>query len=406
MRSGLRKDGTGSMRRKARRTGPPHVALIVETSMAYGREILHGVARYVRENGPWTVYLEQRSLQDPAPPWLRDWDGDGIITGVSSAGSRLARRLGIPTVDLDDQRPGPGLPDLQSDHEAIGKLAAGHLLERGFKRFAFLGYPNFGWSDRCLAGFAAAALDADHPCESYRSAQSVSWGHQQPSWEDEVEGVSRWLLEQPKPLGLMACNDFRGIQALDACRRAGVAVPEEVAVIGVDNEELACELAYPPLSSVIPDCRRLGYEAAALLDRLMKGGAADRGPRLIEPLGVAIRQSTDVMAIADPDVAEAMRFIREHACDGIGVDDVLRRVSISRSVLQRRFRALLGRTIHQAIASIRLRRVEQLLVETSLPLESIAERVGFAHSEYLSTVFREATGSTPAAFRRRHSRRP
>ena len=387
--------------KRRERSGPPHVALIVETSMAYGREILHGVAQYIRENGPWTVYFEQRSLLDPAPSWFHDWEGDGIIYGSSFRGSRLARASGIPTVSLDDQRTGPGSAQIRSDHEAIGSLAADHLLDRGYTRFAFFGYPNLDWSRRCYEGFAARVRAEGYACAEYGAAQPVSWGHHLPSWETELNGVSRWIADQPRPLGLMACNDFRGVQALDACRRAGIAVPEEVAVIGVDNEVLACELAYPPLSSVIPDCRRIGYEAAAMLDQFMNGAAVPAETCVIPPLGIVSRQSSDATAIADPAVALAMRFIREHARDGIGVEDVLDRVPVSRSILQRRFRAVLGRTIHDMIAAERLRRVKELLVETDLSLPLVADRAGFTHPEYLSAVFRKATGFTLAAYRRR-----
>ncbi len=390
------------MKRQRSRSGPPHVAFIVETSMAYGREILRGVAQYLRENGPWTVYLEQRSLEDPRAPWLRDWDGDGIISRLSPRLARLILETGIPTVDLDDQTPSSRLPTVQSDHQAIGALAAEHLLERGFAQFAFFGYPQFEWSRLNRDGFAARVRDAGYPCHEYGLGQRVTWGHQQPSWEAEVDGASRWVAALPKPLGLMACNDFRGVQALDACRRAGVAVPEQVAVIGVDNETVACELAYPPLSSVIPDCRRIGYEAAGLLDLLMRGEGPEGPAPAVPPLGVATRQSTDVTAIADPSVAAAMRFIRERACDGIGVDEVLEHVPVSRSVLQRRFRAVSGRTIHDAIAGVRLQRVKQLLIETDLPLSAIAARAGFSHVEYMSTAFRQATGSAPGAYRREH----
>jgi LacI family transcriptional regulator len=244
---------------------------------------------------------------------------------------------------------------------------------------------------------------AGYSCHQYRDAQPVSFGHQLPSWEDEVDAASRWIAALPKPLGLMACNDFRGLQALDACRRAGVAVPEEVAVIGVDNEVLACEMANPPLSSVIPDCRRIGYEAAALLDRLMKGEPPPRTTREIPPIGIVTRQSTEVTAIADPTVAEAMKFIREQACEGITVEDVLDHVTVSRSVLQKRFRDALGRTLHEAIAGVRLRRVKQLLIETDLSFDVLAQRAGFASRAYLSVVFRKSTGTTLAAFRREHA---
>jgi LacI family transcriptional regulator len=383
---------------------PPHVACIVETSMAFGREILWGVARYVQENGPWTIYIEQRSVSDRAPPWLKTWDGDGIISRLAPRQTRELRATGIPTVDLNDQGPGPCRPDICSDHRAEGALAAQHLLERGFTAFAFFGYPQFAWSRAFREGLEARLREAGYACHGYRRTQRVSWGHQQASWEVEVEGVAGWIRSLPKPLGLIACNDFRGIQALDACRRSGIAVPEEVAVVGVDNEELVCTLAYPPLSSVVPNARSIGYEAAALLDRLMRGEAAPTTPRLIPPVEVITRLSTDVNAMADTDVAAAMRFIREHACEGIAVRDVLSQVPVSRSVLQRRFRTLLGRTIHGAIAGVRLQRAKQLLIETDLPLSAIAQRTGFSHVEYLCAAFRQATGLPPGTYRREHAR--
>jgi len=189
------------------------------------------------------------------------------------------------------------------------------------------------------------------------------------------------------------------VQVLDACRRLGVPVPDEVAVVAVDNDELLCELAHPPLSSVIPNTRRTGYEAAALLDRLMNGGRARGETHLIPPLGVATRQSTDVLAIEDPHVSRAVRYIREHACDGINVRDVLRAVPQSRRLLEARFKKLLGRTPHEEILRVQLRRVKQLLTETDLPLETIAERTGFAHPEYLSVVFRREVGQPPSRYR-------
>src|SRR5262249_14488689 len=204
-----------AMRRKRSHAGPPHVALIVMTSMSYGREILHGISQYIREYGPWSVYLEQRSLQDPEPPWLHGWKRDGIILGeVSpSSSSSLRRRLRIPTVDLDEQidpahpMAGRGRPHIQSDHRALGTLAAEHLLERGFSHFAYFGYPVFGWSRRSSEGFATRVQRAGYACYQYRDAQTVSFGHQLPSWEAEVDGASRWIASLPKPLGLMACND-------------------------------------------------------------------------------------------------------------------------------------------------------------------------------------------------------
>jgi LacI family transcriptional regulator len=393
--------------RRRRPFALPHVALIVETSTAYGRAILSGISQYVREHGPWTVYIEQRSLQDPAPPWLERWDGDGIIARASTP--RSARKLaktGVPTIDLNDQVRGLGLPQIHSDHAAIARLAADHLIDRGFRHFAYFGFPVFEWSVRRQESFTTHVIAAGHQIHEGLPARRVNWSHQQASWEDEIEGVAQWVKKLPKPLGIMAGNDIRGIQMLDACRRAGVAVPEEVAVVGVDNEELVCLLAYPPLSSVIPDAYRVGYESAALLDQMMKGHRVTEMLRSIPPVSVATRQSSDVTAIANPCLASAMQFIRESACQGIGVDDVLTHLSVSRSALQRMFRNELGQTILDAITAIRMQRVKQLLAETDLSLNDIADRAGFSYVEYLSTSFRRHTGQSPSSYRRQFRRRP
>jgi LacI family transcriptional regulator len=392
---------------RKRRAALPHVALIVETSTAYGRAILSGISQYMREYGPWTVYIEQRSLQDPAPPWLERWNGDGIIARASTPRSaRKLLRTGVPTVDLNDQVRGLGLPQIHSDHAAIARLAAEHLMDRGFSHFAYFGFPVFEWSVRRQDAFTKHVLGAGHKIHEGLPARRVSWSHQQASWEEEIKSVAQWVRQLPKPLGIMAGNDIRGMQMLDACRLAGVAVPEEAAVVGVDNEELVCLVAYPPLSSVIPDAYRIGYEAAELLDHMMKGGRATELLRTIPPLNVAVRQSSDVTAIANPCLANAMRFIREHACDGIGVDDVLEHLTVSRSMLQRLFRAELGRTILDAITATRFQRAKQLLIETDLSLADIADRAGYAYVEYFSTTFRRQSGLSPGAYRRKFRQRP
>jgi LacI family transcriptional regulator len=379
----------------------PQVALFVETSTAYGRAILRGISQYIFEHEPWEVYIEQRSLTDPLPPWLRDWGGDGIISRASTPSSaRQVLRTGIPTVDLNDQVKNLGLPQIHSDHAAIARMAADHLMDRGFRHFAYFGFPIFEWSVRRGEAFAGCVRAAGHNFYENKVTQRASWGHQQVSWQEEIIGVARWVKKLPKPLGMFAGNDTRGKQLLDACRLAKVAVPEAVAVIGVDNEELACKLALPPLSSVIPDAFRVGYEAAEMLDMLMNGCQGLEPLRFIPPLGVATRQSTDVTAIPDPRVADAMSFIREYACEGIGVEDVVEHLLVSRSVLQQLFRQILDKTIHSAITDVRIQRAKQLLVETDLPLTAIAQRTGFAYDTYLSIVFRRETGRTPSSYRR------
>lgn len=375
----------------------PHVALIVETSVTYGRRILSGISRYLHSHEQWSLFLQQSELHMPPPRWLANWRGDGIICRPTSP--RLAkafRTSGVPVVDLNDTR-ALGLPRIRSDDAAIGRLGAEHLLERGFRHFAFGGFTDETWAALRRDGYAQALKEAGHDCALYESY----WrGPRAPTWDDDQKAIARWIKSLPKPLGVMTCNDVRGQHVLDACRRINVAVPEAVAVIGVDNEDPLCDLCDPPLSTVVPDAQRIGYEAAEMLDALMSAkAAAGRCNRLIAPLGVVTRQSTDLLAIPDADVAAAVRYIREFACRGTAVADVLRHVPISRSLLERRFRQYLGRSPQAEIRSVQLKRVRQLLAETDLPLKRIAQLTGFEHPEYLSVVFKRQTGQTPGQYR-------
>ena len=198
----------------------------------------------------------------------------------------------------------------------------------------------------------------------------------------------------------MAAYDIGGRQVLDACRRAGVAVPDEVAVVGVDNDGLLCELSDPPLTSVEPDARRTGYTAAEILDRLMNFRRVPVLSHRIPPVGVVTRQSSDTMAVGDADVAEAVRFIRENACSGISVKDVLQRVPLSRRALETRFVKAVGRTPHAEVERVRLERAKHLLRATDLPVFEVAQRTGFRYQEYLSVAFRRYTGVSPTQYRK------
>lgn len=383
----------------AKKPSPPgarrrEVAILIETSNAYARGLLQGVVHYIREHRPWSFHLMEQGRGDDPPAWLAGWKGDGIIARIETP--RIAAAIvkaRLPAVDLSAARLVPALPWVETDDAEIARLAAEHLMERGFKRFAFCGDARFNWSTWREKSFVTRLKSAGHTCEIYRPTTAAG------DVAGEARNLALWLRDLPKPVGIMACYDIRGQRVLDACRSARLAVPDEVAVIGVDNDTLLCELASPPLSSVMPNSHRAGYEAAALLDRLMAGKRVAATAHLIAPLGIVERQSTDVLAVDDRDVARAVQFIREHACEGIGVGDVLRAVPLSRRVLEQRFQRLLGCTPREEILRMRLSRVKQLLGETDLPLYLVAERTGFEHVEYLSVVFKRETGRTPSAWR-------
>ena len=375
----------------------PHVALIVETSLAPGRDMLRGIARYVREHGPWSTFHEPRSLEESVPGWLSHWRGDGIIVRAQNRQIfKAVKAAGIPAVDVLGVMPSGKLPLVHVDDVRIAILAAEHLLERGFRRFAFFGLSGENWSQRRRDTFMATITAAGCPCTVFETPREI---HHTKMWEDYADDLARWISGLPKPVGLMACSDQCGPVLLEACRRAGAVVPDEVAVIGVDNDEPLCEVADPTLSSVQPDHYRVGYEAAGLLASLMSGHAAPAAPIYVPPRGVVTRQSTDVLAIDDRDVARAVRFIREQACLGPSIDDVASHVAVSRSVLQRRFKKVTGRTLHEEILKVRLSRARELLIETDLPPAAIAERTGFKHQEYMGFVFRQQLGRTPGQIR-------
>ncbi|OAI51793.1 XylR family transcriptional regulator [Planctomycetaceae bacterium SCGC AG-212-F19] len=371
---------------------------MVETSLVYGRQLLRGIIRYLRSHQPWSVFFELRELGAAPPGWLKDWRGDGIICRPTNpALAELFRRKKIPVVNLNDVYSDLGLPLIESDNHAIGRLAAEHLLERGFRQFGFCGFTGHEWSRKRGEGFRERLGKAGYAPVVYESPWGGPNAH---PWEQEQTAIGQWLSALPRPAGVLACNDMRGQHVLDACQRVHLGVPEDVAVIGVDDDVLLCELCDPPLSSVVPNPERIGFEAAVLLDRLMAGEKPPTREWRIEPLGVTARQSTDVLAIDDIHVAAALRYIREHACHGATVPDVLAQVPLSRTILERRFRKYLGRSPQAEIRTVQLKRVKQLLAETDLRLERIAELAGFEHPEYMSVVFKRATGETPGAYRR------
>jgi len=371
----------------------PHVALLVETSRSYGRGVLQGVRRYLSERGPWSVYLETRALESQAPPWLRGWKGQGILTRTGGAAvARLVRAARVPAVELRTRRYDPRLPWVGVDNRALGRMVADHLIDRGFRSFGLLALDSEDFFRERCDNFRGTLRERGLPCV-------VRDGAPRARWETQQKELVRWLRALPKPVGVMACTDQLGFWLLDACVRAGLSSPEEVAVVGVENDEALCAMARPPLSSVALNTERIGYEAAQLLDRMMRGGRVRRTAIQIEPLGVVTRQSSDVVAVDDPRLASALRRIRERACEGIGVEDVLRGAPLSRSTLERGFRRLLGRSPHDELLRVRLDQARRLLAETDLKLAAVASRSGFPHVQHLCASFKSAYGKTPGRYR-------
>ena len=378
---------------------PPKVALLVETSGIYGRQILDGIARFLRGRHGWSIFVEQRELRATPPIWLKHQHWQGVISRVADPGlARDFQRMGVPVVDLNDLYNDLGFPRIISDNPAIGRLGAEHLRERGFRHFGFCGFAGETWSAERREGFVAAVRQMG--CD-YSIFESPWHGPQVPEWDHDQRNIRRWIRSCPLPVAILACNDVRGQHVLTACAAEGITVPEEVAVVGVDNEETFCALCSPPLSSIVPNPEQIGYEAATLLEKLMVGKKTAQRLILIPPIKVVVRQSTEVLAVADRRLVAAVRYIREHALHGCDVRDILRNGSLSRSSLEQLFRKHLGQTPRQVVRSVQLQRAKNLLAESDFPLGKIAELTGFDHPEYFSVFFKRETGQTPGAFRRK-----
>jgi LacI family transcriptional regulator len=383
----------------------PRVAALLGTERQYQRDALRGIARYARLHARWLIESEpslhnyqHRSLQSDFHAAL---NADGVILFVTEAAQLKAlRRKRVPFVNMSSLFNEPDVACVSNDADAIAQVGVEHFVERGFRHFAYCDLDQNSWLRR--RHFTAALADAGHTCHVFDVAPAAN--------DDWVEHRDRrqlrkWLAQLPKPVGVFAHNDLRARHLADACRQAELRVPDEVAILGVDNDLAHCELSFPPTSSIATDAQRVGYCAAQLLDELMQGRTPKQLHVFVPPTGVVTRQSTDVQATEDAIVKQAVEFIRERATAGIKVTDVLRQVVVSRTVLDERFRAVLGRTAHEEIIRVRLQHAQRLLVETKLSIDEIAVRTGFHHGEYLGVVFAKRLGQTPGQFRQAQQHR-
>jgi len=359
---------------------------------------------FAQQCGTWNVCLPE-SHSDHSLGCLLNGKWDGVIAGFDDPHGPELLQMSVPLVGVGGgygwYRPDAGIPYVGTDNMAVAQLAADHLLERGFVHFAYCGYnptPVNGCSQKRAQGFQEAISRAGHACAVFNAPNTAS-----DLWENLCGDLMDWLSKLPHPLGVMACNDSRARQILEACRMVGLRVPEDVAVVGVDNEEAICQYTDPPLTSVDQGSERSGYEAALLLDQWMSGQRVAPGKREIAPVGIVARRSTEILAAPDDEVATALRFIRDHAGERIGLDDVGRATGSTIATLRRRFKSALGRTVHEEIQRVRIERAKQMLVSTDWTFKQIANHSGFCSVQHMSTRIRQATGHTPGEYRQRYA---
>jgi LacI family transcriptional regulator len=378
-----------------------YIGLVLSYNLAYCREILRGVTRYSESRRDW-VFLPVDS-EAHAVRALRAVKLAGVLAHVTSP--ELVRALGrleCPRVNVSTVLPNPPLPQVGTDNCRVGAMAAEYFLARGFQHFAYVGHAKHRYSVEQEQGYRAALSAAGLKCHSYHSHDTTSFQARGRLWSLGVP-LQRWLLSLPKPTAIMACNDLWGLQLTEACRQVELRVPEEVAIVGVDNDDLFCEMSRPALSSIALPAEQVGYESARLLDELISSrrGGASAISKQLAPLGVVTRRSSDTWAMDDADVAVAARFIHEHADRPLLVSDVASHVAVARRTLERRFSACVGRTVWEEIRRAHMDRAKQLLAQTRLPIARIAVLSGFSGSRHLANAFRLELGTTASTFRRR-----
>lgn len=367
--------------------------------LAFIERELRGIADYASERGGWTFTRLPDTL-GTSIEWLRRWNGDGafaLITTPSDA--RVARTRPFPVVNLASHLSQLQVPSVVVDHRQIGVLAARHLIERGFKRFGFFGTTRLWYSVLRQESFARTVRDAGGECETLE----VDPEAEARGWRNQHRQLLQWLGRLRAPVGVMASTDLRAGMVLDACREMGLRVPEDVGVIGVDDDPVIAEFCDPPLTSVSRNEQRVGREAAALLARLMKGAAASTEPILIPPAGIAARRSTETVAIDDPLVAHAVSYIRAHISGRFGVEKVLKELSVSRRSLEYRFRAALQTSPYDYINQLRVDAAKAMLAGPGKhKLTSVARACGFADPRRLRAVFGRVLGVSPKAYQKLH----
>lgn len=383
------------------------VALLVQSTLEYGRGILRGIGSYIHEHRHWAVYHHVDSLPRSLPPNLKSWRPDGII-GQFETRKLLSqvKRLGVPVIDLYSLHASRGVSCLDVDHTAVIRLAIEHYESLGYQQFAYCGFKGVHYCERRCKAFSTQLKEKGVKLETFQStppAQFRGTFDIESRGMFDVEQIGRWLEGLPKPLAVLAGTDIRARHVLEACQLYGFDVPGEISVTGVGNDEVLCNLADPALTSIALRTETIGKDAALLLDQMMDGQPALDSPKFYGPLCIVPRESTNSLAIADPIINDAVQFIRTQIVRGISVEviDAAQHVGLSRSTLQRRFVQSLDCSPRDEIIRLQIERVRELLRETTSSLEVISERVGFNYPGCMIRLFKRKTGETPTEYRRR-----
>ncbi|HBG25636.1 MAG: hypothetical protein A2Y10_15980 [Planctomycetes bacterium GWF2_41_51] len=381
------------------------VAVLIEASRSAGRGLLSGIVKYVNATNTWACYREPPSYtrlgsKKTLLSWIKGLNIDGIIAHDHYAKEieSLINNKTPMVIASVDTRKYPFLPTFSDDGISTGQMAAKHLLERGMRNFAYYGLRKQDTFRDRGRSFKDQIKKVGYKTYFYESKRSLG----KSSWENELTRIANWLISLPKPLGIMTYADDYSQQIVEACKVAKLKIPDDVAVIGVDNDHLICNLSNPPLSSVALKYERAGYEIAKLLDRLINGEPMQGQKIIIEPTHIVTRQSTNTLYLDDIEVLQSVRYIHQNANRLLQVEDVVRNSRLSRRALQQRFNKILGHSIFYEIQQRHADQIAKMLIETNLPISKIALNLGHSGIEHISRYFRLVKACSPTDYRKKY----
>ncbi|WP_293668194.1 DNA-binding transcriptional regulator [uncultured Parabacteroides sp.] len=378
------------------------ILLLTDFSSGYGRSLLEGVVRYAREAGPWVFYrmpLYYRELHgdEGVVRWAEEWGADAIIAQLTDVDLNVLNRLDIPIIVQNYKERCHGLSNLTGDYYGTGVMAAEFFIRKGYKAFAYYGFTDTVWMRERGEGFRDAVSEKGYPVYSFDDGRQLSGGQ----WNFDAERVSRWLLDLPKPIALFACDDYYALQITEVCKMYNIDIPGDIAVLGVDNDNLLCNISDPALSSIELDVENGGYEVGKLLHLFIEKKITAPADVIIKPVRVVSRGSTERFAVSDKYIGQVLAYIEDNYCNSLSVDDLIRIIPYSRRVLEKKFKSETGMSVYQYIQQQRIEKFAALLITTDLPLAEAAADAGFPDYKNVSRIFVKMKEMTPLQYRKR-----
>ena len=378
------------------------ILLLTDFSSGYGRSLLEGVVRYAREAGPWVFYrmpLYYRELHgdEGVVRWAEEWGADAIIAQLTDVDLNVLNRLDIPIIVQNYKERCHGLSNLTGDYYGTGVMAAEFFIRKGYKAFAYYGFTDTVWMRERGEGFRDAVSEKGYPVYTFDDGRQLSDGQ----WNFDAERVSRWLLDLPKPIALFACDDYYALQITEVCKMYNIDIPGDIAVLGVDNDNLLCNISDPALSSIELDVENGGYEVGKLLHQFFEKKITAPADVIIKPVRIVSRGSTERFAVSDKYIGQVLAYIDENYCNPLSVDDLIRIIPYSRRVLEKKFKSETGMSVYQYIQQQRIEKFAALLITTDLPLTEAAAGAGFPDYKNVSRIFVKMKEMTPLQYRKR-----